>query len=133
MNYVPQPPQEPGSRKTRWALLGLSGGFLALGAAMLANLWGQPAPLRRIPLVDPAFLDQTASRKSYADLVRDKADLSDFKCYVCHEKKNPPPLRFDAQHNLVVPVEHELGLTALPLAHTVRRCRLPPVITFAYA
>lgn len=106
MSYVPPPPQEQAVRKTNWVLLGIAAGFFALGAAMLANLWGHTELPPRIPLVDAAFLDQTASRKSYADLAREKADLSDFKCYVCHEQKNPPVLKFDAQHNVVIPDEH---------------------------
>ncbi len=106
MNLVPKPSPEQDARKTRLVLSGLTGGFLLLGAAMLANLWGHPAKLPSIPLVDPAFLDQTASRSSYADLQREKADLSDFKCYVCHEKKEPPVLKFDEQHNLLIAEEH---------------------------
>jgi hypothetical protein len=106
MSYVPNPPQEPAVRRTNWVLLGVAAGFIILGAAMLANLWGHPTVEPRIPLVDTAFLDQTASRKSYADLVREKEDLSDFKCYVCHDKKEPPVLKFDDQHNVVIPEEH---------------------------
>jgi len=64
----------------------------------------RPAP---IPLVNTQFLDTATFRKSYAELVREKADLSDFDCYACHEKGKPPTLRFDAQHNIVVPKEHE--------------------------
>ena len=106
MSYVPKSTQEQAERKTNGVLLGVTAGFVLLGAAMLANLWGHPTVEPRIPLVDVAFLDQTAWRKSYADLVREKADLSDFQCYVCHEQKNPPVLKFDDQHNLVIPDEH---------------------------
>lgn len=106
MSEVPKSPQEQAGRKTNWVLLGIAVGFFVLAAAMLDNLWGHPAVEPRIPLVDVAFLDQTAWRKSYADLVREKADLSDFKCYVCHDKKNPPVLKFDEQHNVVIPDEH---------------------------
>ncbi len=106
MSFVPPPPQEQAARKAIWVLLGLTGAFLILAAAMLAKPWAQPVARRPIPLVDPAFLEQTPWRKSYADLVRGKEDLSDFECYVCHEKKNPPPLRFDAQQTLIVPDEH---------------------------
>ena len=66
----------------------------------------RPVP-REIPLVDTQFLQTATIRKSYAELVRTKADLSDFDCYACHEKGKPPVLRFDAQHNLIVPKEHE--------------------------
>src|SRR5256885_10239100 len=32
--------------------------------------------------------------------------LSDFDCYACHERNKPPPLRFDDNHNLIIPKEH---------------------------
>lgn len=92
---------------TNRGLLGVTVAFLALGALMLAGTWGRPEPKAGIPLVDPAFLDTTASRQSYADLVRAKEDLSDFSCYVCHEKNQPPQLKYDEQHRLIVPEEHE--------------------------
>jgi hypothetical protein len=106
MRPVPQPSPEQAARKTDRVLLGLTAGFVALGLAMLANLWGHSAQPPPIPPVDPAFLDRTASRESYADLVRTKADLSDFKCYVCHERNKPPVLKFDEQHNVIVAEEH---------------------------
>ncbi len=106
MSPVSQRPQPKALRRTNKVLLGVTLGFFALGGAMVAGNWGQPTVRPSIPLVDPSFLEQTAWRKSYADLDREKADLSDFQCYVCHEKKNPPPLRYDDQHVLVVPDEH---------------------------
>lgn len=106
MSFVPQPPQEQAVRKTNWALGLATVAFILLAAGMIANLWGVVPRRPALPLVDVAFLDQTASRVSYADLVRAKEDLSDFKCYVCHEKDQPPPLRFDENHNLVLPEEH---------------------------
>lgn len=106
MSSDPRPPREQALRKTNLALLAIALVFVGLAAALVANLWGHPSVLQPIPLVDPAFLDQTAWRKSYADLVREKADLSDFDCYVCHDKKKPPVLQFDAQHNIVIPDEH---------------------------
>jgi hypothetical protein len=33
--------------------------------------------------------------------------LSDFDCYVCHDKKHPPPLRLDTNQNIIVAVEHK--------------------------
>jgi len=92
--------------KTILALRGLVVLFGALAVAFLMNLWGRPAPLYPIPLVDPAFLDTATNRRSYADLVRAKEDLSDFDCYACHEKNKPPPLRFDEHQNLLIPREH---------------------------
>jgi hypothetical protein len=81
---------------------------LALLALKFATGFGAPAPaLAPIPLVDTNFLDTATFRKSYAELIRTKADLSDFDCYACHSKGKPPTLRFDAQQNLIVPKEHE--------------------------
>jgi formate-dependent nitrite reductase cytochrome c552 subunit len=80
--------------------------FGVLAVAFLLDLWGRPAPLTPIPLVDRAFLDTATVRRSYADLVRAKEDLSDFDCYACHEKNKAPVLRFDAKQNLVIPQEH---------------------------
>ena len=75
-----------------------------MGGAL--RLWGRvPAP-PRIPLVDVKFLDTTPWRKSYGDLVAAKEDLSDFDCYACHEKNKPPPIRYDANHKILIPKEH---------------------------
>jgi len=91
---------------TRLVLAGLTVVFVTLGVCFWAQLWARPEPVRPNPLVDPAFLETATWRKSYTDLIRAKADLSDFDCYGCHEKKNPPKLRYDDQHQLVVPEEH---------------------------
>ncbi len=71
-------------------------------------LLGSPNPSAppRIPLVDTNFLDTSTVRRSYADLARAKEDLSDFDCYVCHEKGKAPTLRFDTNQNLIIPKEH---------------------------
>ena len=55
----------------------------------------------------PSFAQPDTFRQSYAQLIRAKADLSDFDCYACHEKGKPPPLRFDANNNLLIPSEHK--------------------------
>jgi hypothetical protein len=92
--------------KTSAVLLGLTVAFLALAVAFVANLWGHTAALPPIPLVDPSFTSNATARVSYGQLVAAKADLSDFDCYVCHEKGKPPTLRYDENHNIVVPKEH---------------------------
>ena len=93
-------------RKTSLVLFGLVMVFTGLATAFLEDLWARPAPLAAIPLVDPAFLDTATVRRSYADLIRAKEDLSDFDCYACHEKNKPPTLRYDAKQQLIVPQEH---------------------------
>jgi len=80
--------------------------FSALALAFLSD-WGGPRPARPgIALVGTNFLDTSTTRQSYADLVRAGADLSDFDCYVCHEKNKPPPLRLDTNQNIIVATEH---------------------------
>ena len=81
--------------------------FLVLGLRFVAGSSARPAKPDRIPLVETQFLDTATFRTSYAELIRTKADISNFDCYVCHEKGKPPPLRFDAQHNLIIPEEHK--------------------------
>jgi len=92
--------------KTTTALLCASCLFLALFAAFALKLWGRPAHLPDIPLVDPSFTSNATARVSYAQLIKAGADVSDFDCYGCHEKNKAPTLRFDAQHNLIIPKEH---------------------------
>jgi uncharacterized CHY-type Zn-finger protein len=93
--------------RTNTVLLVMAVVFAALGLKFAFGLGPRLPAQRQIPLVDPQFLETATIRKSYAELVRTKADLSDFDCYSCHEKGKPPTLRFDAQHNLIVPKEHE--------------------------
>jgi formate-dependent nitrite reductase cytochrome c552 subunit len=92
--------------KTWAVLMGLTLVFLALAAAFSLTLWGPPPKLYPIPLVDPQFTETSTIRKSYAELIRTKADLSDFDCYGCHDRKKPPTLRFDTNQNLIIPSEH---------------------------
>ena len=92
--------------KTSLTLTTLAVVFLALMALFLSNYSARPVPLQSIPLVETNFLDTATVRQSYADLVRAKADLSDFDCYACHEKGKPPTLRFDTNQNLIIPKEH---------------------------
>jgi formate-dependent nitrite reductase cytochrome c552 subunit len=94
------------AERTSTVLVVLAAVFLALGLKFLTHVDAPAARPKRIPLVDTQFLDTATFRKSYAELIREKADLSDFDCYACHEKGKPPVLRFDAQHNLIVPKEH---------------------------
>lgn len=93
-------------RKTFAVLAALVVVFLALAGAFLLNLWGRPAAVKPIPLVDRSFLDTATARESYAELVAKKADLSDFDCYGCHERGKPPPIRYDTNHVIIIPKEH---------------------------
>lgn len=95
-----------GRAKTAMVLRILIGVFAFLAAAFLFKLWGKTAPPPTIPLVSTNFLDTATARRSYADLVRLKEDLSDFDCYSCHEKGKPPTIRFDTNQNIIIPKEH---------------------------
>jgi hypothetical protein len=93
--------------KSQLSLTFLCGVFAVLAILFLANLWARPDAVRRqVPLVDTNFLDRATVRRSYADLVQAKEDLSDFDCYACHEKGKPPTLRYDTNQNLIIPKEH---------------------------
>jgi hypothetical protein len=94
------------ARKTTAVVTGLVLAFIALAAAFAFEIWGRPTKLYDIPLVDPSFLGTEPARVSYAELVRKKEDLSDFDCYGCHEKGKPPPIRYDTNHNIIIPKEH---------------------------
>jgi uncharacterized CHY-type Zn-finger protein len=93
--------------RTGIVLVVLAAAFFALALKFAARGGASSAMPAKIPLVETQFLDTATIRKSYAELIRAKADLSDFDCYACHEKGKPPVLRFDAQQNIVVPKEHE--------------------------
>jgi hypothetical protein len=80
--------------------------FVVLTVSFSRRKWMEPEPLKTIALVDPELVQPTTMRTSYVQLVRMQADLSDFDCYACHEKNKPPPLRFDASNNIVIPKEH---------------------------
>lgn len=85
---------------------GLTVVFLALGVFFLASSGNPMAARPAIPPVDVRFLETTPWRQTYSDLVKAQEDLSDYDCYGCHEKNNPPPIRFDAKGKIVVPKEH---------------------------
>jgi hypothetical protein len=85
--------------------------FLAVAGCVLTvaftRHWGpRPQTVAPIPLVDASLLTPTTFRTSYLQLIRMKADLSDFDCYACHEKGKPPTLRFDTHQNIIIPSEH---------------------------
>jgi len=93
--------------KTAVIVIGLAIVFSLLAVFFYFNR-NTAVPVRApIALVDKTFLDVSTWRKSYADLVREKADLSDFDCYGCHEKGKAPPLRFDDKQKLIIPDEHK--------------------------
>jgi uncharacterized CHY-type Zn-finger protein len=80
--------------------------FSVLAVGFLSDSGGAHVKQQVIPLVDTNFLDKSTTRRDYADLVKAGDDLSDFDCYACHDKKNPPPLRLDTNGNIIVAKEH---------------------------
>ena len=92
--------------KTPAVLFALAVVFCALAMVFGLRVWGKPRVRPPNALVDPQFISTATIRTSYVQLIRMKADLSDFDCYACHEKNKPPILRFDTNQNLVVPQEH---------------------------
>lgn len=105
MDHTAQRPNGQAAR-TNLLLAGLGVAFAGLAALLVANLWGHPPAVKKNPPVDKSFLETTPWRRTYADLVQAKEDLSDYDCYGCHEKKQPPPIRFDANQKIILPKEH---------------------------
>lgn len=94
-------------RNSTLALVGLSVAFLLLAVVFWVEAWGAPPALYEIPLVDPEFTKTDTVRQSYQALVDAEEDVLAFDCYLCHEEDQPPPLRFDENHKLIIPEEHE--------------------------
>ncbi len=107
MEQKPPPPMATGSTRLVYVLGTMVLVFFGLAAVFLGDLWGHPPARQQIALVDRSFLETTPWRQTYVDLVRTKEDLSDFDCYVCHDRKKPQILRFDANNLLIVPEEHK--------------------------
>lgn len=101
-------PPDSGDKFSRINLLlgGLALAFFVLAALFVENVWGRLPPKQNIPLVDRKVLSTTPWRQTYADLVKAKEDLSDYDCYGCHEKTNPPPIRYNANQKIIIPKEH---------------------------
>ena len=87
-----------------WSLIGVLAAIIAL---FINDAWARSAPRSAIPLVDNSFLSQATVRISYSDLVRAGEDLSDFDCLGCHEKDDPPVVKYDEHQKIIVPEEHE--------------------------
>lgn len=87
-------------------LTALAVSFAGLTVAFYFNLWGRPVPPPPVPLVDTNFISTATARVSAADLFRAGADTSDFECYTCHDKNNPPKLKLNAEGDVIVPKEH---------------------------
>ena len=78
--------------KTTMALAVLGVVFPVLALVFLTDALGRPPAVRQIPLVDTNFLDTSTVRRSYADLVKAKEDLSDFDDFPFEPESRPRPL-----------------------------------------
>jgi hypothetical protein len=94
------------NQQIRAALIVLFAVFAFLAVAFSLDLWGNPAPVVQLPLVDPDFLKTETWRRSYADLVQAGEDLEAFDCYACHEEGKKQELKYDDKKQLVIPDEH---------------------------
>ena len=105
--FRPSAPDQAGAR-TNLVLAGLGVFFAGLAVLLVvgSGLWGRVPAKTAIPLVDVKFLETTPWRRSYADMLAAKEDMSDFDCYGCHEKNKPPPIRYDANQKIIIPKEH---------------------------
>ncbi len=86
---------------------GLIVAFATLAVGFLLDLWGHPAPLPFIPLVEPVFTNTAPNRVSIAERIRSGEDTSTSDCYLCHDKKVTLKLRLDATGNVILPEEHQ--------------------------
>ncbi|MBI3849852.1 MAG: hypothetical protein HY298_06120 [Verrucomicrobia bacterium] len=93
--------------KTAAVLIASAVLFLALAAAFQRDLWGRPAALPAIPLVDPAFTNPAPTRVSAAELKQTGGDTSGLECNTCHELNKPVTLKFDAKGQVILPKEHD--------------------------
>ena len=94
------------NKQTRFILVVLTIAFALLAAAFSLDLFGKPAPVHQLPLVDTELLKTETWRRSYADLVSSKAELDAFDCYACHEQGKKQVLKYDDKQQLVIPDEH---------------------------
>ena len=95
------------NNRTPAVLLILATALFTLALAFVFDPWGRRQKPDPIPLVDMEFVTPDTFRVSYAELIRRKADISDFECNGCHDLGKPPTLQFDADHNIIVPAMHE--------------------------
>lgn len=95
-----------GDSKSSAVLTSLTLIFLGLTAAFILDAWGRPAPVRKLPLVDPSVTNTATVRMSAAELISSGEDASGLDCAACHEPGKPLKLEFDAENNIILPKEH---------------------------
>jgi hypothetical protein len=89
-------------------LAGIAITFVVLAVLFLSDLPGRSVtPSPPVPLVDPKFIDPAPSRVSISEALRKGADISDYDCYVCHERNKPLKLNINTNGDIIVPSEHK--------------------------
>ncbi len=83
--------------------------FAALAVVFLMTP-ARPAWVPRAPLTPRDSLAGVVPpgtiRISAGQLIRSGGDTSGLECYSCHDKANPPVLKYDADHRIILPKEH---------------------------
>lgn len=92
-------------RRGDLVLAGLIVVFALVAVALIAQERQRPARQPVPRLVDRSFLDPSPTRQSHNDLVKAGEDVSQFSCYVCHER-TPVQLKFDERNRIILPDEH---------------------------
>jgi len=96
-------------RRLSLTLALLTAAFAALAIAFVRTP-AQPALTPRPPLTPPQTLAGVTPpgtvRVSAGQLIRSGGDTSGLACYSCHDQKNPPVVKYDADHRVVLPKEH---------------------------
>jgi hypothetical protein len=77
--------------------------FLGLAVVFTST---QPHALAAPPIPKPPVPKPTTVRVSAGELIRSGGDTSGLACYTCHDQANPPVLKFDANHRVILPKEH---------------------------
>lgn len=93
--------------KTNAVLATIAVVFIAVAVFFLRDLPARPANSNPIPLVDLKFVDPAPTRVSIAENLRKGGDISDYDCYVCHERNKPLKLNIDTNGDVIVPSEHK--------------------------
>ena len=96
-------------RKVSLTLAALTVAFAAL-AVTFVRIPAQPASPVRAPLTSPQNLAGITPpgtiRVSAGQLIKSGGDTSGLACYSCHDQKNPPVVKFDSNHQVILPKEH---------------------------
>src|SRR5271165_3678971 len=95
-------------RKTSLTLALITLGFACL-AVEFVRVPARPGVVALPPLVSPqalAIIPGGTVRISAGQLIRSGGDTSGLACYTCHHQDQPPEVKFDSLHRIILPKEH---------------------------